>query len=155
MIIRKYRPSDCPIMAKLFYDTVHTVNAKDYTEEQINAWATGNVDLDEWNQSFTGHYTLVAEINGEIAGFADMDDKGYLDKLYVHKDFQRRGIATALVKELERNAQKAGVHTFITYASITAKPFFEKIGYTVKAENQVVRNGVILVNYKMVKAVNR
>jgi putative acetyltransferase len=56
MIIRKYRPSDCPIMAKLFYDTVHTVNAKDYTEEQINAWATGNVDLDEWNQSFTGHW---------------------------------------------------------------------------------------------------
>jgi putative acetyltransferase len=101
MIIRKYKPRDCTFMAKLFYDTVHTINAKDYTDEQLNAWATGSVDLEVWNKSFTAHNTLVAVIKGEIVGFADMDHTGYLDKLYVHKDFQRRGIATALVKELE------------------------------------------------------
>ncbi|NLZ92411.1 MAG: GNAT family N-acetyltransferase [Firmicutes bacterium] len=101
MIIRKYKPSDCAVMAKLFYDTVHTINAKDYTDEQLNVWATGSVDLEVWNKSFTAHNTLVAVIKGEIVGFADMDHTGYLDKLYVHKDFQRRGIATALVKELE------------------------------------------------------
>lgn len=151
MIIRKYRPSDCASMAKLFYDTVHAVNAKDYTEEQLNAWATGNVDLEAWNKSFLAHNTLIAEINGEIVGFADMDNTGYLDKLYVHKDFQRRGIATALVKELERSAQKEGIFNFVTYASITARPFFEKQGYTVEAENKVIRNGITLVNYKMVK----
>jgi putative acetyltransferase len=47
MIIREYKADDCPLLAQLFYDTVHTVNAKDYTKEQLDAWATDNVNLDE------------------------------------------------------------------------------------------------------------
>ena len=39
-------------MAELFYDTVHTLNAKDYTQEQLDAWATGEVELEAWNKSF-------------------------------------------------------------------------------------------------------
>ena len=34
MILRKYAKTDCAELAELFYDTVHTVNAKDYTREQ-------------------------------------------------------------------------------------------------------------------------
>jgi putative acetyltransferase len=138
-------------LAKLFYDTVHTVNSRDYAKEQLNAWATGNVDIDAWNSSLMAHNTLIAEIDGLIVGFADMDDTGYLDRLYVHKDYQRRGIALALLKQLELSAQKAGISSFTTHASITAIPFFEKQGYKVVAENRVVRNGVTLLNYKMVK----
>lgn len=37
MIIRPYQPEDCEALARLFYETVHTVNAKDYTEQQLNA----------------------------------------------------------------------------------------------------------------------
>lgn len=69
MIIREYKPSDCEILAKLFYDTVHLVNIKDYTEEQVSAWATGEVDLTAWNDSFLEHYTVVAEEDGVIVGF--------------------------------------------------------------------------------------
>lgn len=76
MIIREYKPDDCPLLAQLFYDTVHTVNTKDYTKEQLDAWATGDVDLDEWNRSFLEHTTLVAVQSGVIAGFADMDRNG-------------------------------------------------------------------------------
>lgn len=154
MTVRKYKPEDCESIAKLFYETVHTVNAKDYTSEQLNAWATGDVDLEAWNNSFIEHNTLVAVVDGEITGFADMDNTGYLDRLYVHKDYQRMGIATALVKELERYARNEGITSFVTYASITARPFFEKHGYTVEAENKVIRNGITLVNYKMVKNIN-
>lgn len=52
MNIRKYKPSDCECLAELFYQTVHTVNAKDYSDKQLNVWATGSVDLKEWNHSF-------------------------------------------------------------------------------------------------------
>jgi len=80
-MLREYKPSDCPFMSKLFYDTVHTVNARDYTNEQLDVWATGAVDLEKWDRSFLEHDTLVAEIDGEIVGFADMDKTGYLDRL--------------------------------------------------------------------------
>lgn len=151
MILRKYRPSDCADMAKLFYDTVHKINAKDYSNEQLDAWASGNINLEAWDASFLEHNTFVAEIDGNIVGFADMDNTGYLDRLFVHKDFQSMGIATALVNELEQSARASGIFRFETYASITARPFFEKRGYIVEFENQVIRKGITLVNYKMVK----
>ena len=49
MIIRRYEISDCKYVAELFYNTVHFINSKDYTEEQLNVWATGNIDLERWN----------------------------------------------------------------------------------------------------------
>lgn len=150
--IRKYQESDCNTLIKLFYDTVHTINAKDYTNEQLNAW-TSNLDYVKWNHSFLTSNTLIAKLNNEIVGFANMDDKGYLDKLFVHKNYQKLGIASTLVKELELNALKKGVYKFETYASITAKDFFIKQGYKVIKENQVVRKGIRLINYKMIKEI--
>ena len=52
MLLRDYKPSDYNCLAELFYQTVHCINAKDYTEEQLNAWATGKVDIQEWDSSF-------------------------------------------------------------------------------------------------------
>ena len=154
MKIREYDPKDCALLAQLFYDTIHVINARDYTQEQCNAWATGNVNLDQWNSSFLAHTTLVAVMdNNRIAGFADMDQSGYLDKLFVHKDYQGIRIATALVTELERRMRQRDVFCFETYASITARPFFEKLGYVVRNENTVVRGGVSLTNFKMSKKI--
>ena len=80
MKIRKYQTSDCEEIGELFYHTVHTVNAKDYTKEQLNVWATGQIDLEMWNQSFQEHYTIVAVDNNLIVGFGDIDKTGYLDR---------------------------------------------------------------------------
>ena len=84
----------------------------------------------------------------QIAGFADMDSTGYLDRLYVHKDFQRHRIASELCDRLE---QAVDAENFTTHASITAKPFFEKRGYKVVREQQVERKGILLTNYVMKK----
>lgn len=91
MQLRAYQPADCAEMAELFYQTVHCVNARDYTAEQLNVWATGKVDLQAWNRSFLVHKTIVAVEDGRIVGFGDIDDTGYLDRLYVHKDHQGQG----------------------------------------------------------------
>ena len=146
MEIREYKSSDCNEIADLFYNTVHFINSKDYTEDQLNVWATGNIDIDEWNKSFFNNYTLIAEENGIIIGFGDIDDKGYLDRLYVHKDYQNIGVATALCDRLEK---KYEVERITTHASITAKSFFEKRGYRVVKKQFVERNGVRLINYIM------
>lgn len=147
MEIRMYRPSDCKILTGLFYNTVHTVNARDYTEEQLNVWATGEVDLEKWNQSLQEHFSVVAVDNGTVVGFGDIDHTGYLDRLFVHADYQGKGVGTAICNQLEQAVQG----TIVTHASITAKPFFEKRGYSVMKEQSVERQGVFLTNYRMEK----
>lgn len=146
--LRNYRSSDCGSLAELFYQTVHTVNARDYTRAQLDVWATGTVDLAQWDQSFLAHHTLVAEDDGILVGFADMDESGYLDRLYVHRDRQGEGIATALCDRLEQMVP--GV-LYTTHASITARPFFLRRGYRVVRAQQVERRGILLTNYIMEK----
>ncbi len=85
---------------------------------------------------------------GHIVGFGDMDASGYLDRLYVSKDYQRKGVATAICDRLERGTL---TDTVVSHVSVTAKPFFVKRGYVVKQKQQVVRNGVSLTNYVMEK----
>lgn len=147
MEIRRYQSSDCKEIAELFYNTVHTVDAKDYTKEQLNVWATGKVDLEKWNSSFQKHYSIVAVENNVIVGFGDIDKSGYLDRLFVHTDYQKKGIASAICDELEQFVDE----NITTHASVTARPFFEKRGYKVVKEQQTERQGLFLKNYVMVK----
>lgn len=147
LVIRPYESADCEKMAALFYDTVHKVNARDYSPAQLDAWATGQVDLAQWDRSFREHYSLVALWEGELVGFGDMANTGYLDRLYVRADCQGQGIASALCDRLE--AAVSG--PIETHASLTARPFFEGRGYRVLREQQVERRGVWMTNFVMVK----
>lgn len=105
MLLRPYRPVDCPALATLFYDTVHTVCRRDYSAAQCDAWADGMVDLEEWNRSFLAHITWIAEQDGQIIGFGDIGRDGYLDRLYVHRDFQRQGWRLRCVTRWKRRLQ--------------------------------------------------
>lgn len=147
MFIRKYQSSDCKELTELFYNTVHIVNTKDYTKEQLDVWATGQVDLKKWNQSLQEHFSIVMVDADIIVGFGDIDKTGYLDRLFVHSDYQGKGIATAICNQLESAVQG----NIITHASITAKPFFEKRGYKVVKKQQVERQGIFLTNFVMIK----
>lgn len=148
MKLRPYHPDDCPALAALFFDTVHTVNCRDYSADQCDAWADGMVDLAAWNRSFLEHTTYVAEQDGQIVGFGDISRDGYLDRLYVHARFQQQGIATALCDALESVVKGCPIET---HASITARPFFAARGYRTITEQQVVRHGVKLTNFVMRK----
>lgn len=85
--------------------------------------------------------------NDIIIGFGDMDKTGYLNRLFIHKDYQKKGVATAICDNLEKTIK--GV--IITHASITARDFFEKRGYKVIKKQQVERQGVLLTNFVMEK----
>ena len=150
IILSEYRPGEAAALVRLFYNTVHSVCLGDYTQEQVDAWADGTADPAVWEQSFLRHQTLVARIGGEIAGFADLDGD-YLDRLYVHRDFQRQGVATALAQALEQRAAEKGFSRMTVPASVTARPFFEKRGWRVVREQQVERKGVFLPNFIMEK----
>lgn len=154
MIIRKFQPSDINQIVFLFYETVHSVNAADYSIDQLNTWASKN-EIEEkmknWPKSLSYNFSYVVEINNKIVGFSDMTYKGYLDRLYVHKDFQEQGIATTLMDKIEAVARKNNLQKIYTEASLTAKLFFEKRGYTIIKSQNVERKGITLPSYLMVK----
>lgn len=139
-IIRKYNQLDCNEIVNLFYNTVHIINKKDYSKEQLDAWAKKPFDLDRWNNILTNHYTLVAI----------KDKTGYLDHLYVHYDYQGQGIATKICDQLENYTNK----DISVHASISAKDFFIKRGYKIIKEQQVKRNNIFLTNFVMIKQKN-
>lgn len=144
--MREYREEDQAEILSLFYETVHTVNAKDYKEKQLDAWAPQDNDYEHLNAALRNNLTLLAIEDGKITGFADIDENGYLDHLFVHKDYQRRGIASALCSRIEE-----GFKRIETHASITARPFFEKRGYVVVKAQDVEIRGEVLRNYVMEK----
>lgn len=84
----------------------------------------------------------MAVVNGMIVGFGDIDNTGYVDHLFTHKDYQGKGMASTICNALENHAVENGMLVMSTHASITAKRFFERRGYEVIKEQQVERRGI-------------
>ena len=149
--LRLYRPQDLEGLIQLFYETVHGVNLGDYSPAEVDAWVPSaeSVDRAAWGESLAAHYTVVAEREGQLLGFGDMDSTGYFDRLYVHRDFQGRGVATSIAHALEDFAHGLGAQRVTVHASRTARPFFEKRGYRMLYAQQVERRGVLLENFAM------
>lgn len=152
VLIRKFQASDITECITLFQETIHSINIKDYSPIQINLWAPSIKPevTSRWELLFQ-NISYVAEYNNQIVGFADLSLQGYLDRLYVHKNFQSRGIATNLLKKLEERANNLNLKEITTAASITAKSFFEKNGFSIVKEQQVDIQGVKFINFAMVK----
>jgi putative acetyltransferase len=151
--IRKFSDKDTPGLLGLFHDTVHTINSQDYSLEQINAWAPTDLDVKKWRARFKSSKTIVAEEEGKIVGFANLENnRSAIGMLYVHRDYQRQGIATLLLKRLERKLIKRRIENAMVESSITARPFFEQLGYGVVRENRKMTNGAEFQNFVMEKA---
>ncbi|PAB57376.1 GNAT family N-acetyltransferase [Anaeromicrobium sediminis] len=151
MKIRRFEKSDLDGVLQLFYDTVHHVNSKDYNKEQLDAWAPEKPNRLRWLNSLEKNITYVVVEDEKIIGFGDLDDESYIDKLFIHKDYQSRGIASILLNRLEEEAIRLGYVELYTEASITAHPFFEKKGYICITEQNKHHNGQIFINYIMKK----
>jgi putative acetyltransferase len=149
--IRGYAAGDASEIARLFYETVRSVNREDYSEEQVKAWAPGVPGPDEWHARMAARKTLVAEEGGEVVGFAELEEDGHLHMLYLREDAVGRGVGRGLYGAVEREAKAEGLRRIFTEASITARPFFERRGFRVVREQTVVVRGVAMTNFAMEK----
>lgn len=141
MNIREFQKADLSHINQLFYDTVHAVNIKDYSQEQINAWAPKGYSLDRIEKNSC----YVAQIDTIIVGFGDLTSQGELDHLYVHKDFQGQKVGSALLKAIEQKARELNFKEITTESSITAKPFFESQGFwVIKKQEKHARNSIFV-----------
>ena len=151
MTIRIGNIDDLNELQQLFVDTVKFVCKADYNDKQVDVWTSGIENKQRWQDILTNQFVIVAQDKDKITGFCTLDKGNYLDLLYIHKDFQRQGIAYKLYSDIEKEAKRQGQNKLTSGVSKTAKPFFEKIGFRVLSEQKVNLKGVELTNYKMTK----
>ena len=134
IVVRQYHPSDLAPIARLYYDTVHRINAADYSPEQIAAWAPTIYPEAYWRKRFARYRVFVAVRDGNIAGFAEFDPCGHIDCFYVHHACQRRGAGRALLRQIETETRAAEASRLHANVSTTARPFFVAMGFHVVRE---------------------
>ena len=149
--IRKATLSDIDSIISLYRETVRNINAKDYTPEQIEVWSDTTGKNTRWLKAIEEQYFVLAEVENDLAGFSSIAKDGYLDFMYVSKDHQRMGVATALLDEIERKAKEQNNAEIYSHVSITARGFFEKMGYTHVRDLNDPYKGVVFINALMVK----
>lgn len=152
--IRLLTEQDIPEVRALFRSTVLQVNSKDYTKEEVEDWASCGESVEHWKELLAkNNYIGALDEQGGIIGFSSMNAKGYLHSMFVHKDWQGKGVATVLLSEVEKMSCRYGVHKISVEVSITARPFFEKHGYKVVKEQKAKAGRLYLTNYVMEKQI--
>jgi len=151
ILITCAKSADLPGILALFADTINTVCTKDYSAEQHAAWTASAKDTKRWTKKLKTQYFLVARLRETIVGFASLKDNTHVDLLFVHKDFQGRGIAKSLYKKMQQQAINKQVRVITSDVSFTARSFFEKMGFMLIARQDNLVRGVNLPNLKMKK----
>ncbi|WP_299003775.1 GNAT family N-acetyltransferase [uncultured Shewanella sp.] len=151
--IRQYCTADAMSTWKLFYHTIHHVNSMDYSLKQVTAWAPDEFDLSVWQQKMDRIAPFIAEIQGVIVGYADLQEDGYIDHFFCHHEYQGMGVGKALMQHIFMQGQLAGIMRFYSDVSLTAKMFFHHFGFQVDKQQEVLIRGETLTNFKMVKLV--
>lgn len=148
-MVRDYRPDDLEAVVALFGRSVRGVAARDYSPEQIAAWAPEPPDLAAWAKRLQAGGVFVCVRDDRIAGFARIDDTGYVDLLYVDADRQRQGVGRALMDRVLAWAAERKLARLRSDVSITARRFFERVGFRVVRSQFVERRGVQFRNFAM------
>jgi len=149
--LRPYMPADAASLAALFRESVDELAEEDYDDAQREAWASQAEDAEAFGARLAGELTIVALVNGEIAGFASLRDKRIFDMLYVRPDMARQGVGSALAEAIEKLAGARGTATLSVDASDAARDFFAARGYVAKTRNTIEVAGQWLGNTTMTK----
>ncbi|MEH6453591.1 MAG: GNAT family N-acetyltransferase [Psychromonas sp.] len=150
--IRKYTEQDAQATWLLFFNTIRNVNIQDYTQQQVEAWAPDSMDMFIWNKRMADIEPFIAEIDGEIVGYADLQNDGYIDHFFCHDKKQKQGIGRALFAHIFEAGKKLKIKQYYSQVSITAKPFFEHFGFQVMSQKSNEIRGQELTNYHMQKS---
>jgi len=151
LTIRPYTTEDCDATIEIFLRAIREVASRDYNPAQVNAWAQVK-DREAWAGRRASRPTWIAQNVDVVIGFSDLEPDGHLDMLFVHPDHQGRGAASLLLEKVEAEAREQGLKRIFTEASLTARPFFERRGFTVLARQTVEKRGQLLDNFRMAKA---
>lgn len=151
MELRQANIKDLDELTNLFKETIETINVKDYSPEQIKIWSAGSQRTERWKKRIEEQFVILALLDKQIVGMSSLSTQGYLDLMYVHKDYQRKGIAKRLYTAIEQKAYEQQNTQITVDVSITAKPFFEQMGFDLIRVQELYLEGVLFNNNQMQK----
>lgn len=151
--IRNFRDQDSPHLWQLFFNTIRHINRRDYTEAQVNAWASEDIESSYWLPRMQDLQPYVAEIDQVIVGYTDLQDDGLIDHFFCHHQVQGQGVGKALMQHLFAEASKRGIDKLHSHVSITARPFYIHMGFEVIEQQRMEARGQTLINFLMGKSV--
>lgn len=151
MKIRLFQKQDANQIALLFHETVREINIRDYSSSQVKAWAPDDIQFKNWAKDCAEKFTYVADDEGVIAGFGELELSGHINCFYCHKNYQRMGVGSKIYDAIEAKAHELGITRLYAEVSITAKPFFLQMGFQMMSEQQVERREETFINYVMEK----
>ncbi len=151
MTVRRYKPGEEERLWQLYHDTTHIINGKDYTVEQCERWAPAIADMPEWRERIRARNPFVAEEDGKILGFAELERDGHIDFFYCDHEHLCRGIGRRLYEAIENEARRLEISRLHAAVSVTAKMFFLRMGFEVVKEQCNVVCGTVAPNFIMEK----
>ncbi|MEZ5607325.1 MAG: GNAT family N-acetyltransferase [Burkholderiaceae bacterium] len=151
MQIRSFSPDDVDALRAVFQSSVHELGRSFYTPEQLQAWAPQPDDRQAWALRLAANQPFVAVLNGQVAGFADLQASGYVDQFFVSGAFAGRGVAARLMQHILERARQQGLRRVFANVSLAAEGLFAKYGFQVVARQTVTVRGVALHNARMEK----
>jgi putative acetyltransferase len=151
--LRPYLPADVHWCAKIFRASIEEL-ADDYDADQREAWASRADDVAGFGAKLARELTLLAVIDGAVAGFASLKGADAIDMLFVDPEFARQGAGGALIEALTKLAEARGAKRLTVEASDAARPLFERRGFVAQKRNVVNICGQRLANTTLTKALD-
>ena len=147
--IRPAAHNDAAQIAELFRRAVLHIETSHYSDSEKAAWIQGADNAAFWQKRIGRGCIRLAAQNDRILGFIEyLPEQNHLDCLFTDPDHQRQGVASALLSAVlpQADADK----TVTADVSAAALPFFKKQGFILQHQNQIQRNGLVLINYRMI-----
>jgi putative acetyltransferase len=152
--LRPYLPADARRCAEIFRASIEELAADDYDADQREAWASRADDVAGFGVTLAGALTLLAVIDGAVAGFASLKGADEIDMLFVDPEFARQGAGGLLVEGLTKLAEARAAKRLTVTASDAARPLFERRGFIAQKRNLVRIGDQWLANTTMTKALD-
>ncbi|MCS6624872.1 GNAT family N-acetyltransferase [Roseibacterium beibuensis] len=150
--VRPYQTDDAEALSALYEASVRALGARDYSAAQIEAWASLTPSPEALDGRMADGRTRLVAVADDIAGFIDLEPDGHIDLLYVAPAAAGAGVARLLLETAEALAPLSGAGRLYAEASETARPVFERLGYSVTGRRDFEVAGEPIHNWAVEKA---
>ena len=129
--LKELQPSHYLLVREVYRDAIENLGSAYYTEQQIDAWSSLAILPGVLDNAIEKGKGWISFNDQTIAAFAVRYPLDRVALLYCRAGYARKGHATALLQQIELEAQAEGQKKLVTEASIFSYHLFIKLGWII------------------------